>query len=292
MRFLTSYISVFLTPILIVGPLFAQAPAAAPSPPPGNATIEGLQMRLVEGDGTEAAINSRTQKGFLVEVTDSNGTAVPDAVVTLRLPDAAPSGTFSDGTHAAVAYTDQNGRVQISNILWGSTTGAVSIRATAAKGTAHAGILIQQTLTPAQIGVVAHPVVQTAAAQAPPPVTLRAAAPVTPPPSASAPPKIEVTVSGSPAAPAPQQPGNIPTRTESIARPTPAPAAEPAVSVVNAPGAEKTHSSKTKWIILAAVAAAAGGAGFAMMGKKSSSSSTTGTGISIGSPGISVGAPH
>ena len=291
MRRISRFVSLILAPILVIGPISAQTPVTGATPSSNDAPPEDLQLRLIESDGAEIPVNSHSTKGFLIQVTDSRGTAVPDAVVTMRLPDAAPSGKFADGTHAAVAYTDQTGRAKISGILWASTPGLVAIRATATKGTAHSGILIQLTLTSSQVAAVPPPSPQVTP-EAPPPVELHADAPPIVPASPPVEPKVEVTALGQ-LAKAPDLRSTAISPKPAAAPLTPAQNEQPAVSVVNAPGAEKAHSSKTKWIILAAVAAAAGGAGVAMMGKKSSSgASNTGPGISIGSPGISVGGPH
>jgi hypothetical protein len=203
--------------------------------------------------------------------------AVADAAIAFRLPDADPTGIFSDGTHSAVAYTDQTGRAKITGIQWNATPGAVAIRVTATKGTAHAGILIQQTLAPIRIDTPAplpshtmHEALPSAVA----PLPLPAAPPVGTQPATKA--------------AAPEQLATVP----SVDAPPPPRISEPAVSVTNSPTGASKHSGKTKWIILAAVAAAAGGAGVAMMGKKSSGgSAATPPGISIGAPGISIGHP-
>jgi hypothetical protein len=218
---------------------------------------------------------SRAVQEFLIEVTGSNGAAVPDAAVTFRLPDAEPTGRFADGTHAAVAYTDQTGRARIDGIRWNAAPGTVAIRVTATKGTAHAGILIQQTLAPIGMAALPDPVSQTPTSVAPPTTTpLPLAPPIDTQLLAKAIPPGQLATAAPPidARPRLQNP-------------------EPAVSVTSASPGESKHSSKTKWIILAAVAAAGAGAGVAMMGKKSSASNPTAPGISIGPPSVSVGHP-
>ncbi len=275
MRVFPRFISFLLTPILIVGPLSAQTPLP---PPVSPSSAEALQLRLIEGESSEVPVGSQALKGFLVEVVNSNGTAVPDAAIALRLPDVNPTGTFSDGTHSAVAYTDQAGRVKIAGIQWNTTPGIVAIRVTANKGTAHAGILIQQTLVPAGVGVLAHPLSQTATDVLPSAV-LSLPLPFAPPIATQ--PVAKAIAPGQPATPTLPLDSSPPVRDP-----------EPAVSVTNGSTGASGHSSKTKWIILAAVAAGAVGAGVAMMGRKSSSPSAAAPGISIGSPSISVGQPH
>jgi hypothetical protein len=271
MRVFPRFIPFLLTPILIVG---AQTPLAPPASP---SSVEALQLRLIEGESSEVPAGSRALKGFLVEVVDSSGTAVPDAAVALRLPDANPTGTFSDGTHSAVAYTDQTGRAKIAAIQWDTTPGIVAIRVTASKGTAHAGILIQQTLASAGVAVLAHPPSHTATDVLPSTVSslpLPLAPPIGTQPVAKA--------------IAPGQPATFTLPSDSS---PPVRGPEPAVSVTNGSTGASGRSSKTKWIILAAVAAGAVGAGVAMMGRKSSSPSAAAPGILIGTPSISVGHP-
>jgi hypothetical protein len=275
MTLISRFISLLLTPILIIGPLSAQTSVAPPESSSDAATLQALQVRVVEGAATDISAGSRALQGFLIEVTGSNGVAVPDAAVTVRLPDVEPTGRFADGTHAAVAYTDQSGRAKIDGIRWNAAPGAVPIRVTATKGTAHAGILIQQTLTPAGMAALEHPVSQTPTSALPPTTT-----PLPFPPPIDNQLLTKATTPGQPAPTAPSRDTQ-----PSLQNP------EPAVSVTSASPGETKHSSKTKWIILAAVAAAAGGVGVAMMGKKSSAANSTATGLSIGPPTVSVGHP-
>lgn len=274
MRVFPRSIPYLLTAVLAIGPLSAQTPLPPPASP---SSVEALQLRLIEGESSEVPAGSRALKGFLVEVANSSGTAVPDVAIALRLPDANPTGTFADGSHSAVAYTDQTGRAKIAGIQWNTTPGIVSIRVTASKGTAHAGILIQQTLAPAGIGLLAHPLSQTATDVLPSAVS-SLPLPLAPPIGTQA---IAKAIA----------PGQKATPTLPLDSPPPVRGPEPAVSVINGSTGASGHSSKTKWIILAVVAAGAVGAGVALMGRKSSSASTAAPGISIGAPSISVGHP-
>lgn len=278
MRLIPRFVSLLLTPILIVGPLSAQTSTISPGAPSSAAPAEALQLRLIDGESTEVPAGSRALKGFLLEVVDSNGAAVPDAALALRLPDADPTGTFADGTHAAVAYTDQTGRVKIGGIQWNAAPGVVAIRVTASRGTAHAGMLIQQILTSASMVAVAPRVSQTAVDALPPAMGSL--------PMPLAPPTDTQPVAKAVA------PGQPPTVIARLAARTPVQNSEPAVSVTSASPGESKHSNKTKWIILLAAVAAGAGIGIAMMGKKSPVSTAAAPGISIGPPTVSVGAGH
>jgi hypothetical protein len=286
MRLIPQFVSLLLTPILIVGPLSAQTSTNSPAVPSNAAVSQALQLRLVEGESTEVPAGSRALKGFLIEVVDSSGAAVPDAALALRLPDSDPTGTFADGSHSAVAYTDQAGRAKMGGIQWNATPGLVAIRVTASRGTAHAGVLIQQTLAPLSLGTVAAPISQTSADALPPavasvplslplPFDTQSLAKVIPSTAKVIPSTQSATVAPRFDAPAPVQRNP-----------------EPAVSVTSASPGESKHSNKTKWIILLAAVAAGAGIGVAMMGKKSTASAATAPGISIGPPIVSVGAGH
>lgn len=267
MKLFSQSLSIILASLLAAGQLPAQGSAS-------------LQLHLLESDGSSAVAGSATAKGFTVQVADEAGNGVADAAVVFRLPEAASTGTFADGTHAAVAYTDQSGRAHVSGIQWGSTAGTVGIKITATKGTAHAGILVEEMLTAGitPVAVVAAPVPVVAA-----PISVPTAkTEERPEPPA---PKPNVSV---------RQPGTLDASDGLPAPKAAASAGAPSVSVTNDLKGQKIHSgsSKTKWIILAAVIAAGAGAGIAMAGKsKSGSSSSSSSGVTIGGPTVSVGTP-
>ncbi len=270
-------LSVFLTPLLVITPIWPQTPAMQ--------SVQDLQLQIVDSDGPQVQTSSRTAKGFTIVVTDSTGSGVPDVAVVFRLPDSGPTGSFSDGSHAAVMYTDRDGRAGATGIQWSDTPGPFAMRITASKGTNHAGILVQETLIPGMAMAPNGPAVLPIAAMSvppPPPVlnpgTLR-----------SSDSKAQLaTASTSKAAPSVQQTATAtadPSITASANKP------EPSVSVSSASPGVSQHSGKAKWLIIAAIAAGAG-AGIALAGKgKSSTSAATGSGVSIGTPSISVGHP-
>ena len=274
MRLIPRVVSLLLTPILIFGPLSAQT-ISSPALPSNAAVSQALQLRLVDGESAEVPVGSRALEGFLIEVNDSSGAAVREAAVVFRLPDTGPTGAFADGTRSAVAYTDQTGRVKFTGIQWNGAPGVVAIRVTAVRGTAHAGILIQQTLAPVSTGALAKPPSQPTPETLPVGVTQL---PLPPPPPTDTQVMAKTSI----------VPGQPTTSIAPWGTQPPVQSPEPAVSVTSASPGESRHSGKTKWIILAAVAAGAG-VGVAMMGRKSAPSSTTSTGISIGPPTVSVG---
>src|SRR5690242_10950748 len=141
MKFFTPFCSLLLTPLLVVLPIRAEAPVTI-GPPADVVLGPALQIQLVDSSANPAPVPSRSNGGFTVAITDPAGSPVADAVVAVRLPDSGATGSFADGTHAAVAYTDHSGRAHIDRLVWGDQTGTAAVRITATKGTAHAGMLL------------------------------------------------------------------------------------------------------------------------------------------------------
>lgn len=279
MKFLLQSASIFLSSLLVFQPLWAQSPAASPG--------SDLQVHLVGAQGgASVPAGFHESKGFEIQVTDGAGAGVSDAAVVLRLPDEGPSGSFSDGSHAAIAYTDASGRAQMPEIQWAGTAGTVTIKVTATKATAHAGMLFEEKLTAAADAKLAPPAVI--------PTAEKPATPSLPGPATVAQPAVSVRQPGTPAAVVPaatasdERASREPLPAKSSAAPV-----EPAVSVTNgSPHHGAQSSSHKKWIILAVVVAAGAGAGIAMAGKgKSSSTSSSSSSLSIGTPTVSVGHP-
>lgn len=290
MKLSSPLLSILLASLLALEPMMAQS-VALPGP-----TGEALQIKIADAN-TSAGL-----RGLTVVVTDTTGAPVSDAAVIFRLPDNGSPARFADGTFAAVTYTGADGKARAGEIRGGDASGPISLRITAVKGTAHAGLLFEPTPAPAAA------VAPVAALQT---VTVAPPAPVQIPQPQSVP------------VVAAQQP-------VSISRPPAVPGSLPAVSVVNSKdtdsnreadedspdtnvparhslgasslleqspevaisssgGASGSHS-KTKWIAAIAIAAGAGAA-LAFVHKGSSSSSASSSGVSIGSPTISVGHP-
>jgi hypothetical protein len=251
MKSLSSFLSVVLIPLIAVLPIRAQLP---PAPAGTGAT---LQLRMVESSANK----------FMVEVTDGAAVPAAGAAVAFRLPDTDPAGTFADGSHATVVYTDINGRAQVAGIQWNRTSGVATVRITAAKGGAHAGLIVEQ---PIAANVVAVPVAR-----------------AVPQPAVAQPAVAQPGVLQPPAKIVKAEPIAV---AHSGASTPVAPAPPPSVSVTNtsaSPG-ETTHSSK-KWLVILLVAGAAGaGAAFAFKGKGASAAPAAPS-LSIGNPSISIG---
>jgi hypothetical protein len=264
MRLLSTFLSLFLIPLVAVMPLRAELAADGPaattpssSKPPQDKL---LKIRLAE-DPQATVEASSFAKGYAVLVTDSAGLPVADVAVAIRLPEDGPTGLFVNGERSAVAYTDATGTAKFPQVNWGSAAGMVSVRITAVKGELHAGVLVDQT-------VVQQMTDRTAVAAATP-------APKSPAPKLQTP--------GTPTSVAVVQTGATPEQTAETA------SADPSVSVVNS-GSSQGHSNK-KWIILAAVAVAAGaGIALALAGKGGAAAAAApSSGVSIGAPSINLG---
>ncbi|HEY1948073.1 MAG TPA: hypothetical protein VGG97_13760 [Bryobacteraceae bacterium] len=276
MKLLSRFLSLFLIPLLIVLPLQAQLPAPEPANP---------ALRLLLKSATTAVVNSPAASGFLVEVTDAKGAPVLDAAVYFRLPDEGVTGTFADGSHAAVAYTDATGQAYSPALRWGATPGSANVRITAAKGPLHAGLLVEEILQSAPNPRVpgALPI------SAPQLVIVSVPNPILPSPAVANPAAPDAPAFH-PAIPdaAVSKPANI---TKSGAAPAPVVKPEPAVSITNTPDVHP-HSNK-KWLILALIGVGAGvGAALAMKGKGSTPATAATANPPIGAPTVSVGGSH
>ncbi len=289
-------ISLVLMPLLVAMPVWAQSDPATPIQ---SAAV--LQLKVADSDGAQVPVNSQGGKGYLVLVTDAYGVPTPDAAVALRLPDSGPTGVFPDGSHAAVAYTDTSGRAHFTGIRWSSAPGSMPLRLTATKGSAHAGLLIEQLL-----------VSGTATADVPAPRIQAAPARLNPLPSATAAAQdpvelqstplqstslqtIPASVEGAPAVRSAIQAASVAPGVSVINSGKSAAmlsAANPSVAVTNDGFGPAYHGSKKKWIILGVAVAAAAGAAFAVSSmSKAGSSTASSSSISIGAPTVSVGHP-
>lgn len=285
MKAVSISISVLLIPLVVMMPLRAEMAAAVPlvltpipeatvpsTPTPSEAG--SLQIRLAESGSTEVEVNS-IATGYSIVVTDASGIPVAGAAVAVRLPEDAPTGFFVDGAHSAVAYTDVSGIAKFAKIHWSSKPGIVSIRVTAVKGNLHAGAVMDQNL-------VAHPgaavQARTELQKLPQPQSETANSPG--PPTPGTPVSISSVHSGA-------------AGEDSAIRPAQTSAsADPAVTVVNTPGITGGSHGGKKWILIAVAAAGAGiGAALALGigGKASAATSASSTGVTIGSPTVSVG---
>ena len=91
-----------------------------------------LQIR-VPAEAPVARIAGRARTlGVTVQVADQSGKPVSGAVVTFRMPDEGPSGSFGDGLSSAIVVTGPDGRATTSPVRWGPLSGVCEIRVAAA----------------------------------------------------------------------------------------------------------------------------------------------------------------
>jgi hypothetical protein len=108
-----------------------------------------LEVRVVDGEGAIHAAGTRGP-GLVVEVTDEIGKPVSGAVVSIRLPDDGPGGTFASGFTAEILTTGADGRATTSPVRWSDVRGKFQVRVTAVKDRIRAGALVSQELAEAR----------------------------------------------------------------------------------------------------------------------------------------------
>jgi hypothetical protein len=290
MRILSRSLSALLSALLVFGPsMQAQIPA-----PPSDSGLQQLHLHPSDDTVAEYAAGSTYGPGMVIEVTDQKNNPVPGAAVTFRFPDTGASGSFADGSHVGVAYTDVAGHAAFRNIRWNTMPGTLLVRVTATKGIVHAGILVEQKLAAAEPQRIQYP-----AATTPPPASPVPAAPApaaSQAPAQGRPPQIaapQVTINTAAAQPVMRpQPGQpLYAAPQGV---SPHITGEPSVQITNGPDVRSgAHGSSKKWLWIALIGAGAGAGAVLAMGKAhvGSGSSGSGTGVSIGPPSVSIGHP-
>ncbi len=237
---------------------------------PGSPEIEELQIHVVEGEHAHVDAGKASAQPITVAVTDNHGNPVPNAAVLFRLPTEAPTGVFNDGSRVSIIYTDLQGQAKVKDIQWGDAAGTAVVRITAAKGAAHAGVLLEETIGSGAVVNAKNASPRPAIAQPaqpktetpPPALTASTATVAIPPSSPIPPPSVEITSNSS-------------------------------HQVTGASGSG-SHSGK-KWIWIGIGSAVAAGAAVALVSNKKSSSTATQPPVqattSIGAPSISIGHP-
>jgi hypothetical protein len=210
--------------------------------------------------------------------------------VLFRLPSDSPSGLFSDGSRVAVVYTDTQGRAAVKNIQWTASSGTAVVRVTASKGTAHAGLLIEQVLSKTKSSAALTPVEPPAAVPAKPAVETAKPVHTTPvgqPAPAGQPAQTSIARASKP----------IEISADGTTLPSTSRPEEPTVQITTNRPAQLTGASgkSKKWLWIGIGGAAAAGMAFAFAGKGGAGSKSPGTpgspSLSIGTPSVSIGHP-
>jgi hypothetical protein len=286
MRIFLRPLSILLSGLLAVGTCL-EAQNAAPA---DISDVQELHIRIVEG--TDAA--QTPAQPITVAVTDGHGSPVSNATVLFRLPSDSPAGLFSDGSRVAVVYTDMEGRAAVKNIQWAASSGTAVVRVTASKGTAHAGLLIEQVLskskTSAALPRAESPAEQPAAAPAKPAgetAKVVHPAPVGQPAAAGQPAQTPIARASKP----------IRISSDGTTLPSTSGSEEPTVQITTNRPVQLTGASgkSKKWLWIGIGGAAAAGMAFAFVGKGGAGSKSPGTPgappLSIGTPSVSIGHP-
>jgi hypothetical protein len=149
------FLSLLLCSLIAGNPIWARANAVDAAEALSDVP---LHVRLVDEPGL-AQPQSTSVKGYVLQVTTADGSPVGGAAVALRLPEDGPTGRFTNGLRAWVAYSDTAGIARFPVIQWGETAGSVELKITAAKGSNHAALMVAQRIgvDPASVSVVSVP---------------------------------------------------------------------------------------------------------------------------------------
>lgn len=290
MRIFLRPLSVILSGLLAVGTCLEAQNVA----PVDSSGVQELHIRVVEGHDAARA----TAQPITVAVTDGHGAPVSNATVLFRLPPDSPTGLFSDGSRVSVVYTDMEGHAAVKDIQWSASSGTAVVRVTASKGTAHAGLLIEQVLAPSKNSATVMPAESPAVQPA-----LAASNPA--PENAKIVHSAEV---GQPAAvlQQPETPAQTPIAraskpirisSDGTTLPNASRSEEPTVQITTNRPVQLTGASgkSKKWLWIGIGGAAAAGMAFAFVGKGGAGSNSSGTpgapSLSIGTPSVSIGHP-
>lgn len=247
-----------------------------------------LRIAVLSGEGAVYPAGSHVAKPLMVEVTDGAGRPVEGARISFQTPNEGPSGVFSSKLHTDVSVTDATGRAAVRELDLNRTPGPFSIRITAAKDQARAGVIVKQSISETKTVAATTPgAAATEVKAGGTPVADTAPAPIQAAPAAEAPmkPKIGAAANDSQSR---SRSASVPTIV--ITQGAPRRAADP--------GASAGRKSHKKWIwiaVLAAAGAAGAVAGPGLVGGAGAHGSTITPGtppaVSIGPPTISIGKP-
>lgn len=108
--------------------------------PPG-----GLKIVVVQGEGAQNNIRSKSAAPLIVEVRDDGDKPVEQAEVTFMLPSYGPSGVFDGWMRNQLAHTNAQGRAQSLGYAPNGEEGRFNIRVSATSGTRTTSAVIAQS---------------------------------------------------------------------------------------------------------------------------------------------------
>lgn len=229
---------------------------------------------------------SRSFGGVSIQLTDRQGTPIPQAQVRFRLPEAGPSGKFPNGQLIEDQFTDGEGKAAAWGIEWGTREGICHVAVTAQSGALTAG-------TVARVRIVTKGTPQESAANAGGTVAEREAAPAVA--------SFEVAVPRVPERPPEPEPvstaeKSAPEKPEDV-RPEQATERRPGVLLTRTErGEERISSGRLKWVLLSLGAAGAGGFAYFRLNQRPGAAAvaapvTTGPVLTLSAPAITIGKP-
>lgn len=104
-----------------------------------------LKIVVVEGEGGQNNIRSRSAIAPVVEVKDAEDKPVSGAEVTFQLPAGGPGGAFNGWLKTQTVRTDDKGRAAVSGYAPNDEPGRFNIKVTAASGTKTGSVIIAQS---------------------------------------------------------------------------------------------------------------------------------------------------
>jgi hypothetical protein len=231
-----------------------------------------LRITIVTGDGEKYAEGAHASKPLVIQVTDGLGQPVEGARVSFQLPEEGPGGTFLNGLRTDLSITDASGRATLRGLQVNRIPGPFTIRVTAAKEEARAGVVVNQWVRNS-LNASGAAQIKPAPPSAEPRKTIAAPAKTAGsiPPSRTAP----VTLAA-----APGVPGRPATAATIILT-------DKAAGRVSS--ASAGHHSHKKWIWLGILAA--GGAAGAFAGSNSGASSGAHASAAGAAPSVAIGTP-
>jgi hypothetical protein len=103
----------------VVQPVFAQAQPA------------GIQLTVVDGEGTINNVGQRSSKDPVVRVEDTNGKPVAGASVVFTLPTEGASGVFGNGEKTLIVVSDARGEAAATGLRVNTVAGRLPIHVNA-----------------------------------------------------------------------------------------------------------------------------------------------------------------
>ncbi len=113
--------------------------------PAQQAPAGDLKIVVVEGEGAQNNIRSRSAVAPVVEVKDGEDKPVSGAEVTFQLPAAGPGGAFNGWLKTQTVRTDEKGRAAVTGFTPNDEPGRFNIKVTALSGTKTGTVIVAQS---------------------------------------------------------------------------------------------------------------------------------------------------